>query len=88
MNIQIQLPSCIHVYIYIYIHTKYVHMCTYEGLGISSMSFPILDGLFVYMHKWEGLELLLSGRMVWQPLHCYYSGRIAIGGPVEDFSPL
>ena len=60
---------------------------------MSIMSFPILDGLFVYvcMREWEGLELLRSGRMVWpqtQPLHCYYSGRIAIGGPVEEFSPL
>ena len=38
-----------------------------------------------------GLELFLSDRMVWpqtQPLHCYYSGRIVIGSPVEDFSPL
>ena len=34
---------------------------------MSIMSFPILDGLFVYvcMREWEGLELLLSGRMVW-----------------------
>ena len=60
---------------------------------MSIMSFPILDGLCVYvcMRAGEGLELLLSGRMVWpqtQPLHCYNSGRIAIGGPVEDFSPL
>ena len=62
----------------------YTCMCTYEGLGISIMSFPLLDGLFVYvcMREWEGLELLLSGRMVWpqtQPLHCYYSGRIPLG---------
>ena len=66
--------------------------CNGEGLG-PRLSFPILDGLFVYvcMCEWEGLELLLSGRMVWpqtQPLHCYYGGRIVIGGPVEDFSPL
>ena len=30
-------------------------MCAYEGLGISIMSFPILDGLFVYvcMREWN-----------------------------------
>ena len=60
---------------YMYIQSIYIHiyMCTYEGLGISNMSFPLLDGLFVYVcrHEWEGLELLLSCRMVWpqtQPL--------------------
>ena len=37
-------------------------MCMYEGRGISITSFPVLDGLFVYvcMHEPEGLELLLS----------------------------
>ena len=54
------------------------------------MSFPPLDGLFVYVcrHEWEGLELLLSGRMVWpqtQPLlHMYMYMYIHV--PVRQLS--
>ena len=41
--------------------------------------------MYVYMNE----TVTLNVRMVWPQTHpLHYSGRIAIGGPVEEFSPL
>ena len=49
------------------------------------MSFTVLDRLFVYVSRHERESCRLPDT---PPLHFYYSGKIAIGSPVEVFSPL
>ena len=72
---------------WVHVRTKYVHMCMYEGLGISITSLMDCYCMYACMNgkAWNCYSQCQDGMARDTP---YYSGRIAIGVPVEDFSPL